>query len=112
MTIFVRERAPVEPPVDKRPPIIFVHGGFWPGTLAFDTSLPGYSMMEALARAGYTRAPSEGPLDFSRRAASALPARADAIDAIAHLYADLRYGATRKQSDAARLRSLVRAFSA
>jgi pimeloyl-ACP methyl ester carboxylesterase len=52
--IFVRERAPTEPPVEKRPPIIFVHGGFWPGTLAFDTALPGYSMMEALARTGFT----------------------------------------------------------
>jgi pimeloyl-ACP methyl ester carboxylesterase len=52
--IFVRERAPVEPTVEKRPPIIFVHGGFWPGTLAFDTRLSGYSMMETIARAGFT----------------------------------------------------------
>ena len=50
--IFVRERAP-DAPSDGRPPIVLVHGGFWPGTLAFDTPLSGYSLMETLAGAGF-----------------------------------------------------------
>ena len=64
-----------------------------------------------LGRAGFVRAPSEGPLAFGARASGALPRRASAIEDITRLYADLRYGRTRHQSDAARLRSLVKAFS-
>ncbi len=44
-----------------------------------------------LASAGLTRAPGEGPLDFSIRAATALPLHADSIRKIAHLYIQLRY---------------------
>lgn len=52
--IFVRERSPADKPAVGYPPIILVHGGFWPGSLAFDTPLAGYSLMESLAQAGFT----------------------------------------------------------
>ena len=61
-----------------------------------------------LARAGIIRSESEGPLAFSARAAGRLPARADAVRAIANLYVELRYG--KAAASVAQLRSLVRAF--
>ncbi len=64
-----------------------------------------------LSHAGFERRPDEGPLDFGSRAGAALPERAGAIADIARLYADLRYGPTRRMEDASRLRLLVRAFS-
>ena len=63
-----------------------------------------------LGGAGVPRGSSEGPLDFSARAATRLPARADAVRAIAGLYVELRYGRTADPRLLARLRSLVRAF--
>ena len=51
--LFVRERSPASGATPGLPPVILVHGGFWPGTLAFDSSLPGYSLMEFLAQAGF-----------------------------------------------------------
>ncbi len=45
-----------------------------------------------LAKAGLVRAPSEGPTDFARRAAAALPELAAEVDAITALYVSLRYG--------------------
>ena len=51
--LFVRERSPASGATPGLPPVILVHGGFWPGTLAFDSSLPGYSLMESLAQAGF-----------------------------------------------------------
>lgn len=51
--LFVRERSPASGTPPGLPPIILVHGGFWPGTLAFDSPLPSYSLMESLAHAGF-----------------------------------------------------------
>ena len=51
--LFVRERSPADGAKPGLPPIVLVHGGFWSGTLAFDAPLPGYSLMEALARSGF-----------------------------------------------------------
>jgi pimeloyl-ACP methyl ester carboxylesterase len=51
--LFVRERSPTSGATPGLPPIILVHGGFWPGTLAFDSPLSGYSLMESLAQAGF-----------------------------------------------------------
>lgn len=48
--------------------------------------------LRKLARAGITRQPHEGPLDFGARAAAMLPQRADEIRAISQHYAQLRYG--------------------
>jgi pimeloyl-ACP methyl ester carboxylesterase len=53
VNLFVRERSPADNASAGLPPIVFVHGGFWPGTLAFDAPLPGYSLMEGLARLGF-----------------------------------------------------------
>ena len=50
---FVRERSPARPHDTALPPIVLVHGGFWPGTVAFDPPLAGYSLMESLARSGF-----------------------------------------------------------
>lgn len=44
-----------------------------------------------LARQGLRRQPGEGPRDFARRAAAALPRQAAAIDAFAHLFEAQRY---------------------
>lgn len=63
-----------------------------------------------LGRAGVERSKSEGPLAFGARAAARLPARADAVQAIARLYAELRYGKEADKGSVARLRSLVRTF--
>jgi transglutaminase-like putative cysteine protease len=63
-----------------------------------------------LGGAGILRSSSEGPLDFSSRAAARLPARADAVRAIAGLYVELRYGRAADPRLLARLRSLVRTF--
>jgi pimeloyl-ACP methyl ester carboxylesterase len=51
--LFVRERSPAAGATAGLPPVILVNGGFWPGTLAFDSPLPGYSLMESLAQAGF-----------------------------------------------------------
>jgi len=45
-----------------------------------------------LARAGVARTPGEGPLDYARRAALALPGMRTDIEHITGLYVDLRYG--------------------
>lgn len=49
-------------------------------------------LSKRLARRGLARRPAEGPQDYARRVAAALPAAADEIGAIATLYARLRYG--------------------
>jgi pimeloyl-ACP methyl ester carboxylesterase len=51
--LFVRERSPAGGATPGLPPVVLVHGGFWPGTIAFDLPLAGYSLMEALARSGF-----------------------------------------------------------
>ena len=63
-----------------------------------------------LGRVGVPRSDWEGPLAFSERAAARLPARADAVRAIAGLYVELRYGRATDSRSLARFRSLVRAF--
>ena len=63
-----------------------------------------------LGRVGVARNDSEGPLDFSERAAARLPARAEAMRAIAGLYVEIRYGRAADSSSLAQFRSLVRAF--
>jgi transglutaminase-like putative cysteine protease len=70
------------------------------------------SFCAKLARAGLARQPGEGPLAYGQRTGEALPQRARAIADITGLYADLRYGRTRSEEDASRLRSLVKGFSA
>jgi transglutaminase-like putative cysteine protease len=61
-----------------------------------------------LARAGVARAPGEGPLDYARRAALALPALRPDIEHFTGLYVNLRYGdaaaAPQQQELIARLR--------
>ena len=61
-----------------------------------------------LAARGVERAPSDGPRDFSARAARALPAARHAILRIGSLYIALRYGAGASADAVARLRKMVR----
>ncbi len=63
-----------------------------------------------LGRKGLVRAPAEGPLDYTERAATHLPQRAAAMRAIAGLYVDLRYGTASDARSLARLKALVREF--
>jgi protein-glutamine gamma-glutamyltransferase len=69
-----------------------------------------------MQRAGLARAPSEGPLDFAWRAAQRFPHRAEAVNSIATLYMDLRYGArpdsTKRstRTDLQRLQRLISRF--
>jgi transglutaminase-like putative cysteine protease len=64
-----------------------------------------------LARAGVVRGPSEGPLDFARRACAARPQVAGAVEEITCLYLALRYGGA-PAAGARALRTRVRAFHA
>lgn len=61
-----------------------------------------------LAKAGVVRRANEGPLDFGRRAAEALPHEAGPIGLIVTTYVDARYG--RIAEELAVLRRRVRAF--
>ncbi len=63
-----------------------------------------------LERAGLPRAPSEGPLDFSSRAAAHFPQHAALVGGIGTLYIDLRYGAAADRTATQRLGRLVRQF--
>ena len=63
-----------------------------------------------LGRTGLVRAPAEGPLDYTERAATHLPQRAAAMRAIAGLYVELRYGAASDPRSLARFKALVREF--
>lgn len=66
-----------------------------------------------LARHGVRRHPSEGPRAFAARAAAALPAWREHIDAISTLYVRLRYGAAAATTAEQRaLREAVRALPA
>lgn len=62
-----------------------------------------------MARLGIGRGPSEGPLDFARRATSARPDLAAPIARITALYCDLRYGRAR-QSEREDLQRAVASF--
>lgn len=64
-----------------------------------------------LARAGVPRLPWEGPADYANRAASHCPEHADAIRAIAHRYARLRYSAGPTAVDGKALHSQIKRFS-
>ncbi len=65
---------------------------------------------DKLAREGLARARAEGPFDYASRVARALPAREDAVRAIAALYVDQRYGPGADACSIARLKHLVREF--
>jgi len=62
-----------------------------------------------LAAQGLQQGLAEGPMDFAGRAKQALPARAEAIDAILSVYLASRYGG---RESLAELQRLVRRFSA
>src|SRR5437867_4010730 len=66
---------------------------------------------DKLAREGLARACAEGPLDYADRAARVLPARENAVRAIASLYVDQRYGPGPDARSIARLTRLVREFA-
>lgn len=63
-----------------------------------------------LARAGLVRASVEGPLDYAGRVAASLPARENAVRAIATLYIDQRYGPGSDAESITRLKRLIRDF--
>jgi hypothetical protein len=65
---------------------------------------------DKLAREGLARARAEGPFDYARRVALALPARENAVRAITALYVDQRYGPRPDARSIARLKHLVREF--
>ena len=54
--LFVREKLrqdSVDAPIVDGNVVLMVHGGYWPGTMAFDFGYKDYSWMAALARAGF-----------------------------------------------------------
>lgn len=63
-----------------------------------------------LARAGLTRSPGEGPLDYVARAVSRFPQRAAPLRGIGALYIDLRYGPPPERALVQRLGQLVGQF--
>jgi protein-glutamine gamma-glutamyltransferase len=66
---------------------------------------------ERLAGLGVVRLPSEGPRDFTARAAQTLPTMAEPIRAVGATYEQLRYGPTSAQPAAiTKLRGLIRAL--
>ena len=67
---------------------------------------------DRLARAGVVRRPSEGPADFNRRAAAALPELASAIGSISDAYMRLRYASHAQAGDLELLKRSVAAFRA
>ena len=77
-----------------------------PGKVRIDPALRAYQLLcRKLAKTGIVRAPSEGPLDLSRRIALHRPRLAAKIAPIIALYAELRYG---RQSRAAEVQLLLR----
>lgn len=64
-----------------------------------------------LARAGVERLPHEGPLDYGRRAAAALPGRSQQIRQITAHYARLRYGRRAATADLLQFKREVRNFT-
>lgn len=92
-------------------------GGIWCDWIAFRRRRPSLAAEERqwrrlarrLARYGLARRPWEGPLDYARRVGAARPDCAAEVQAIASLYAGLRYGAA-PAADFAELRRRVAAF--
>jgi transglutaminase-like putative cysteine protease len=74
-----------------------------PAAIAWD------ALSRKLARAGLSRNPQEGPLDYVTRVTQALPAGpADAVRTIGSLYTRLRYGTERSAEDLQALRKHIR----
>jgi hypothetical protein len=65
-----------------------------------------------LARVGILHEPHEGPLDFGRRAAAAMPEKARSVMDITTLYAHLRYGNTQTPDNIKTLEKEIREFKA
>ncbi|MBS0545937.1 MAG: DUF3488 domain-containing transglutaminase family protein [Proteobacteria bacterium] len=63
-----------------------------------------------LARAGHPRAPWEGPRDYGRRLAAALPRQADELLRLTELYGRLRYGAAADRAEIRALNRQIRKF--
>jgi transglutaminase-like putative cysteine protease len=63
-----------------------------------------------LGRHGLARRPQEGPRDYAKRVGASLPHTADSIDAIATVYAHLRYGRG-SAHELSQLRRLVASFN-
>lgn len=68
------------------------------------------SLSRKLARRGLERHPWEGPLDYARRVAAARPGLAEAMEALAAAYADLRYGARPGRQARSRFLQQIREF--
>ncbi len=68
------------------------------------------ALCERLASAGVPRAPAEGPLDYARRVAAALPAFAPAMAALADSYVTARYLPGASAADRTRFLALARAL--
>lgn len=66
--------------------------------------------LRKLARAGIVRHPHEGPLEFGRRAADALPDKARAITGITARYARLRYGDAQAPQQIEQLKREIKDF--
>lgn len=80
-----------------------------PGKTRADPALRAYQLLcSKLAKIGIVRAPSEGPLDFSRRVHLDRPRLASKIAPLIALYAELRYGRHRPAADAQLLLNRVR----
>jgi transglutaminase-like putative cysteine protease len=67
--------------------------------------------LRKLEAAGLKRYGHEGPLDFGKRAAKRLPAKADGIAEITDLYADLRYRSNSSALALAYFKRLVKTFN-
>ncbi len=64
-----------------------------------------------LARAGLSRASTEGPLDYAGRVSQRLPGKETAVRAITALYIEQRYGPATDAESLGRLKHLVREFA-
>jgi hypothetical protein len=91
----------------------FVWWSRWrPNRQQVDPLIEAYAgFCERLAGLGVVRLPSEGPRDFTARAAQTLPTMAESIRAVGTTYEQLRYGPTSAQPAAiAKLRVLIHAL--
>lgn len=94
---------------------VVVAFGVWsrirPARRASDPAAEVYAQFcQHLARRGVVRHPSEGPRDFTQRAAAALPTLAEAIRAVGTVYEQVRYGRPADAADGLqRLRRAIRA---
>jgi hypothetical protein len=78
---------------------------YWRLRPRVDPVLRSYAKMQKiLAKKGVRKTLGEGPLDFARRARTALPEEGEAIDQAVLLFIDLRYG--RKKLESSKLAEL------